>query len=117
MIGKWHLVSNPTGFDYWEVLPGQGSYYNPDLIQMDGGRKRYPGYCTDVVTDLTLDWLKNGRDSEKTVLALLSSTSHRTVTGRRRRVICSSSTIAISPSRRLSSMTMQIAQRHSPRTR
>ena len=36
IIGKWHLVSNPTGFDYWEILPGQGSYYNPDFIQMDG---------------------------------------------------------------------------------
>ena len=35
IIGKWHLVSNPTGFDYWEILPGQGSYYNPDLIQMN----------------------------------------------------------------------------------
>ena len=68
MIGKWHLVSNPTGFDYWEILPGQGSYYYPDLIQMDGSRKRYPGYCQDVVTDLTLEWLKSGRDPEKPFL-------------------------------------------------
>ncbi|MDC0263658.1 sulfatase-like hydrolase/transferase, partial [Verrucomicrobia bacterium] len=49
MIGKWHLGTNPTGFNYWEILPGQGSYYNPDLIQMDGSRKRYQGYCTDLI--------------------------------------------------------------------
>ncbi len=65
IIGKWHLVSDPTGFDYWEILPGQGSYYNPDLIQMDGKRKHYEGYVTDVVTDLALDWLEEGRDAEK----------------------------------------------------
>ena len=65
IIGKWHLVSNPTGFDYWEILPGQGSYYNPDLIQMDNKRKRYEGYCTDIITDRALDWLKNQRDDNK----------------------------------------------------
>ena len=65
VFGKWHLVSDPTGFDKWEVLPGQGSYYNPHLIQMDGKRKQYPGYCTDIVTDLALDWLKNDRDPDK----------------------------------------------------
>ena len=36
LIGKWHLSSDPQGFDFWEILPGQGSYYNPDLIQMNG---------------------------------------------------------------------------------
>lgn len=65
VIGKWHLRTDPTGFDYWEVLPGQGSYYNPDLIQMDGNRKRYTGYCTDIVTDLAVEWLKSGRDQDK----------------------------------------------------
>jgi arylsulfatase A-like enzyme/lysophospholipase L1-like esterase len=65
VIGKWHLVSNPTGFDYWEVLPGQGSYYNPDFIQMDGSLKRFEGYVTDIIVDKSLDWLKNRRDSSK----------------------------------------------------
>jgi N-acetylglucosamine-6-sulfatase len=65
MIGKWHLTSNPTGFDHWEVLPGQGSYYNPDFIQMDGTKKRREGYCTDLITDMSLEWLKNGRDKDK----------------------------------------------------
>ena len=52
MIGKWHLHSHPVGFDFWRVLPGQGSYYNPDFIEMDGSRKRYEGHCNDVVTQL-----------------------------------------------------------------
>ncbi|MDG1890895.1 MAG: sulfatase-like hydrolase/transferase [Verrucomicrobiota bacterium] len=64
MIGKWHLGTDPTGFDYWEVLPGQGNYYNPDLIQMDGSRKRYEGYCTDLITDLAIDWLKEQKNKD-----------------------------------------------------
>jgi arylsulfatase A-like enzyme len=65
MVGKWHLKSDPTGFDYWEILPGQGSYYNPDFIQQGGGKKRYTGYCTDIITERALDWLKTGRDKDK----------------------------------------------------
>jgi N-acetylglucosamine-6-sulfatase len=65
LIGKWHLETHPTGFDHWEVLPGQGSYYNPDFIQQDGSRKRREGYCTDIVTDLALEWLETGRDPAK----------------------------------------------------
>jgi arylsulfatase A-like enzyme len=64
IFGKWHLVTDPTGFDAWEVLPGQGSYYNPDFLT-PAGRKRREGYCTDIVTDLSLDWLANGRDQSK----------------------------------------------------
>ena len=70
MLGKWHLSSDPTGFDYWEVLPGQGNYYNPVLLQQDGTRKQYQGYCTDLITDLALDWLKEGRDPEKPFLLM-----------------------------------------------
>ncbi len=65
IIGKWHLVSEPTGFDHWEILPGQGSYYNPDFIQMDGSTKRFEGYVSDIIGDKALDWLKNGRDKNK----------------------------------------------------
>jgi arylsulfatase A-like enzyme len=63
LFGKWHLKSNPTGFDDWEVLPGQGSYYNPDFIT-PSGTKRVEGYCTDLITERTLDWL-NSRDKSK----------------------------------------------------
>jgi arylsulfatase A-like enzyme/lysophospholipase L1-like esterase len=65
IIGKWHLVSNPTGFDHWEVLPGQGNYYNPDFLQMDGSKKRCDGYVTDLVTDHAIDWLQHRRDPNK----------------------------------------------------
>jgi arylsulfatase A-like enzyme len=63
MIGKWHLKSDPTGFDYWNVLPGQGNYYNPAFKEM-GEQKKYTGYVTDIITNLSLDWLK-GRDQNK----------------------------------------------------
>ena len=53
MIGKWHLKSDPTGFDHWEVLPGQGHYYNPDFKNPEGTR-RIPGHVTDITTDLAI---------------------------------------------------------------
>ncbi|MFC2142083.1 sulfatase [Acidobacteriota bacterium] len=70
MIGKWHLKSDPTGFDYWNVLPGQGNYYNPDMIEM-GERKRFPGYVTDLVTDFALDFLENRRDPDRPFMVML----------------------------------------------
>ncbi|MDZ7342353.1 MAG: sulfatase-like hydrolase/transferase, partial [candidate division KSB1 bacterium] len=48
VIGKWHLKSDPTGFDYWSVLTDQGQYYNPDFIEM-GINKDYTGYATDLI--------------------------------------------------------------------
>ena len=63
MIGKWHLASNPTGFDYWNILPGQGVYYNPDFLTA-GGRQKHEGYVTDLIGDFSLDWLKQ-RDRNK----------------------------------------------------
>ncbi|WP_395138059.1 sulfatase [Armatimonas sp.] len=65
IIGKWHLVTDPTGFDYWEIVPGQGNYYNPDFLQQGGGRKRYPGHVTERTTKLALDWLDKNRDKSK----------------------------------------------------
>jgi arylsulfatase A-like enzyme len=58
MIGKWHLGGRPTGFDSWNILPGQGVYFDPVLIGPDG-RKKYPGYATDVITDLSLAFLED----------------------------------------------------------
>lgn len=68
MVGKWHLVSDPTGFDYWNILPGQGAYYNPPMIEM-GNKVTYPGYTSDIITDLSLKWLKE-RDTEKPFLLM-----------------------------------------------
>ncbi len=64
MIGKIHLDGNPQGFDYSMVLEGQGKYYNPDFI-INGEKKQITGYCTDIVTDAALDWLKNRHDKTK----------------------------------------------------
>ena len=64
LIGKWHLVSKPTGFDYYDILPGQGSYYNPTFIHDDGAESRSKGYCTDVITDKAIDWIGN-RDKSR----------------------------------------------------
>ncbi len=69
LIGKWHLETDPTGFDYWQVLPGQGHYYNPDFLMMDGSQKRVPGYCTDLITDATINWLDQ-RDRGKPFLLM-----------------------------------------------
>ncbi len=63
IIGKWHLESDPTGFDFWQILPGQGVYYNPPMIR-NGERVKMQGYVTDIITDQALDWLK-GRDKSK----------------------------------------------------
>jgi arylsulfatase A-like enzyme len=68
IVGKWHLVSDPTGFDYWHILPGQGIYYNPPMID-NGKQVRHSGYTTDIIGDLSLEWLKN-RDKNKPFLLM-----------------------------------------------
>ncbi|WP_164103203.1 sulfatase family protein [Candidatus Laterigemmans baculatus] len=69
LFGKWHLQGEPQGFDAWRILPGQGEYYNPVMIGPEG-RERIEGYCTDVVTELSLEWLKRGRDQDKPFLLM-----------------------------------------------
>jgi arylsulfatase A-like enzyme len=64
IVGKWHLKSEPVGFDHWEVLPGQGFYYNPDFRTPDG-MVRDTGYVTDLITDKVVEWLESGRDSTR----------------------------------------------------
>ena len=60
IYGKSHLKGQPQGYDDWKVLPGQGLYYNPDFLTKDG-KITIEGYCTDIVTDMAVDWLKEGR--------------------------------------------------------
>ncbi len=78
LIGKWHLGSDPQGFDHWDVLPGQGQYYNPVLVTAAGSRE-VEGHCTDVVTDLSIEWLEaqKGRD-EPFLLMCQHKAPHRT---------------------------------------
>ncbi|MEM1296147.1 MAG: sulfatase/phosphatase domain-containing protein, partial [Verrucomicrobiota bacterium] len=69
IVGKWHLKSTPTGFDHFEVLKGQGQYYNPMLFT-NGENVNHVGYTTDIITDQTLRWLKEDRDPEKPFLLM-----------------------------------------------
>ena len=70
IYGKSHLKGQPQGFDDWKVLPGQGLYYNPDMRTPEG-LKRIEGHCTDVVTDLAVEWLKSGRESDKPFMLMV----------------------------------------------
>ena len=64
IFGKWHLESEPQGFDTWAVLPGQGHYYNPDF-ETATGRVRKDGHVTDLTTSMAIEWLEHGRDADK----------------------------------------------------
>jgi len=74
IVGKWHLKSTPQGFDYFDVLVGQGPYYNPPMKTMgeDGQvvTRKHEGYTTDIIIDKTLDWLKNNRDPDKPFMVM-----------------------------------------------
>lgn len=70
LIGKWHLRSKPTGFDHWEILPGQGHYYNPDFIS-DTDTGAVEGYVTDLITDKSLEWLEANKDDGKPFMLML----------------------------------------------
>lgn len=66
IIGKWHLKKRPAGFDYYNVLPGQGRYNDPllkDSANWEEGGKVYPGFSSDVIGDLSVQWLQK-RDAE-----------------------------------------------------
>ncbi|HMR91588.1 MAG TPA: sulfatase [Chitinophagaceae bacterium] len=77
-IGKYHLGEKPEGFTYWQLLPGQGSYYNPDFLMMDGSRKRVEGYVTNVVEDAAESWL-SGRDTSRPFCLVIGhKNTHRT---------------------------------------
>ncbi len=75
IVGKWHLESEPTGFDYWDILPSQGHYYNPGFINM-GRDTVYKGYVTDIITDRAIDWIKKNR-SKPFFMMLHNKAPHR----------------------------------------
>lgn len=80
LVGKWHLghggTSDPAGFDYWCVLPDQGDYHDPEMIEL-GERTRFPGYVTDIVTDLSLRWLQRRDRSRPFFLMVHHKAPHR----------------------------------------
>lgn len=78
MFGKLHFGNNPKGFDEFKILPGQGSYYNPEFITKKEGNIKVKGYVTDIITDMVLDWFKNKREENKPFLMMyLHKAPHR----------------------------------------
>ncbi|MDE7144446.1 MAG: sulfatase-like hydrolase/transferase, partial [Muribaculaceae bacterium] len=71
LIGKWHLESVPQGFDKWEILPGQGDYYNPRFINMQNDTVVEHGYLTDIITDKAINWMERERDKSKPFCILI----------------------------------------------
>jgi arylsulfatase A-like enzyme len=69
IVGKWHLNTDPTGFDFWSILQGQGPYYNPTM-QTSAGAVKHTGYTTEIITDVALDWLKTKRAADKPFLLM-----------------------------------------------
>ncbi|MDB6030151.1 MAG: betC 1 [Verrucomicrobiales bacterium] len=76
LIGKWHLGSDPTGFDRWLVLPGQGAYWNPTFL-LAGRKLTIEGHCTDITTELGLEWLKTRPQDKPFFLMLHQKAPHR----------------------------------------
>lgn len=76
LVGKWHLVSDPKGFDYWNILPGQGDYNNPDFIE-NGVRSQRMGYVTNLTTDFAINWLDKRDESKPFFLVYQQKAPHR----------------------------------------
>ena len=78
MFGKLHFGNNPKGFDQFKILPGQGHYYNPEFITKNEGKIQVEGYVTDIITDMTLNWLEEERDTTQPFLLMyLHKAPHR----------------------------------------
>ncbi len=76
IVGKWHLETDPTGFDYWEILPGQGQYYNPPMIA-NGHKATKTGYVTEIITTDCREWLNNRDKSKPFLLMCQHKAPHR----------------------------------------
>lgn len=76
IVGKWHLGSDPTGFDFWQILNGQGVYYNPPMIR-NGTTVKLDGYVTDIITETSVDWIKKRNKTKPFVLMFQQKAPHR----------------------------------------
>lgn len=77
IIGKWHLGSDPTGFDRWIVLPGQGDYWNPTFLVNGNKKIHIKGHCTDITTELGIEWIKTRPKDKPFFLMLHQKAPHR----------------------------------------
>ena len=79
MVGKWHLISEPQGFDFWSVVSGQeeqGDYYSPEFVEM-GQQITEPGYVTDVITDKAIKFIDEVADEAPFMVMLHQKAPHR----------------------------------------
>jgi len=76
LVGKWHLVSDPTGFDFWQILIDQGRYYDPPMIR-NGKRVATEGYVSDIITDASIEWLKHRDKTRPFLLMSQHKATHR----------------------------------------
>lgn len=76
-IGKWHLGTEPQGFDYWNILKGQGLYYHSDFISKEG-TKRMEGYVANVIEDEAENWLAHRDTTKPFCLVIGHKNTHRT---------------------------------------
>lgn len=77
MIGKWHLKTDPTGFEIWKILPGQGVYYNPEFINQDGKTVQHEGYVTTLITDFAIDVIRKRDKTKPLALMYFHKAPHR----------------------------------------
>lgn len=77
MIGKWHLTSDPTGFDHWDIFPGQGLYYDPIMYTAEGGTRYKGGYATNLVTDKAIEFIENAPKDRPFLLMCHHKAPHR----------------------------------------
>ncbi len=77
MIGKWHLQSDPTGFDYWNILPGQGKYHDPSFIEMGKTNKFPGGYATDLIADFAINFMEKRPKDQPFFLMCHHKAPHR----------------------------------------
>jgi arylsulfatase A-like enzyme len=78
LIGKWHLQTLPSGFDYWTVVPDQGKYYSPQFITMNGQTTTYRNeYATSLITKKTIDWIEQRDKSKPFMLMMHHKAPHR----------------------------------------
>jgi arylsulfatase A-like enzyme len=78
LVGKWHLKKEPAGFDYWNIIKGQGKYHEPTMFEMDLDKpqKQIDGYCTDVFTDKAVAWLEQRESTKPFCLMLHFKATH-----------------------------------------
>lgn len=76
VVGKWHLKSDPVGFDYWDILINQGQYYNPDFVSASG-KKTVTGYATDITTDKSIAWLEQRKKDKPFLMMIHHKAPHR----------------------------------------